>query len=90
MTTANRPVDEQFYQLLRRLQELDFVLVELNLYLDTHPHDAQAIEQYNQTAQQRWEVAQEFESRYGPLMNFGHSYSDYPWQWKEAPWPWQV
>ncbi|MGQ0452851.1 spore coat protein CotJB, partial [Bacillus sp. SS-TM] len=28
---------EEYYQLLLELQELDFVLVELTLYLDTHP-----------------------------------------------------
>lgn len=83
-------LDEQYYQLLRQLQEIDFVLVELNLYLDTHPDDADALRQYNQFALQRQEVAVEFEKRYGPLMHFGHSYSRYPFQWKDVPWPWQV
>jgi spore coat protein JB len=82
--------DEQYYALLERLQTADFVLVELNLYLDTHPNDMNAIEQYNELTQQRWQIANEFEALYGPLMNFGHSYSGYPWQWNEAPWPWQV
>lgn len=90
MTTANRPVDKQFYELLERLQAVDFAVLELNLYLDTHPHDMHAIEQFNQLAQQRWGIAQEFESLYGPLLNFGHSYSGYPWQWNDVPWPWQV
>lgn len=82
--------DEQYYALLERLQTVDFVLVELNLYLDTHPNDMDAIEQYNELTQQRWQIANEFEAMYGPLMNFGHSYSGYPWQWNDAPWPWQV
>lgn len=83
-------MDPRYYQLLHQLQALDFVLVELNLYLDTHPDDTHAIRQYNQHVQQRWKIAQEFESCYGPLTNFGHSYSDSPWQWDDAPWPWQV
>jgi spore coat protein JB len=83
-------IDDAYYKLLRELQEIDFVLVELNLYLDTHPGDAGALNQYNDFALKRQSVACEFEKRYGPLMNFGHSYSGYPFQWKESPWPWEV
>lgn len=85
-----KKLDEKYYELLLELQELDFVLVELTLYLDTHPTDIKALEQFNQTAHKRRQVAARFEAEYGPLLQFGHSYSKYPWQWKEAPWPWQV
>ncbi|BCJ88467.1 spore coat protein CotJB [Effusibacillus dendaii] len=83
-------MDERYYQLLQELQAIDFVLVELNLYLDTHPEDVNAIQQYNQCVQERWKIAQEFEACYGPLQHFGHSYSSAPWQWDNTPWPWQV
>lgn len=82
--------ENQYYQMLNQLQQLDFALVDLNLYLNTHPNDIQALQQYNQLVQQRWTVAQEYENRYGPLQNFGHSYSRQPWQWIDTPWPWQV
>ncbi|MGO0058819.1 spore coat protein CotJB [Brevibacillus fluminis] len=83
-------VDEQYYRMLEQLQAVDFVLCELNLYLDTHPDDAGAVQQYNQNVQERWRLAHEFECQYGPLMNLGHSYSACPWQWVDLPWPWQV
>jgi spore coat protein JB len=83
-------IDANYYKLLRELQEIDFVLVELTLYLDTHPEDATALKQYNKFALKRQGVAVEYEKRYGPLLHFGHSYSRYPWQWSESPWPWQV
>lgn len=85
-----QPLNEAYYKLLHDLQSVDFVLVELNLYLDTHPGDEAAIIQYNQFAELRKRIAAQYESQYGPLMNFGHSYSKSPFQWKEAPWPWQV
>ncbi|MFM1653937.1 spore coat protein CotJB [Brevibacillus sp. B_LB10_24] len=85
-----RQVDERYYKLLEEIQALDFVLVELNLYLDTHKGDAQAVKQYNQFTEKRWRLVHEFESCYGPLMNFGHSFSGFPWQWTDTPWPWQV
>lgn len=83
-------VNIAYYQKLEELQQLDFALVELNLYLDTHPGDLQALQQFNQLAQRRQQSAQQFEMQFGPLMQFGHSYSRYPWQWNDTPWPWQV
>lgn len=75
---------------LEQLQQVDFVLVELTLYLDTHPTDMQAVQQFNQLAQRRKQIANAFEMKYGPLMQFGHSFTRFPWQWIETPWPWQV
>ena len=80
----------EYYALLEQLQAVDFVLVELTLYLDTHPDDYGAIQQFNQCALERKKIAKEYETKYGPLLQYGHSYSNYPWDWDDAPWPWQV
>lgn len=80
----------EYYQLLEEMQAIDFVLVELNLYLDTHPNDADAIKQFNDTARQSMQLKINFEKKFGPLMHFGQSYSNYPWNWNNTPWPWQV
>ncbi|MEW9698288.1 spore coat protein CotJB [Paenibacillus sp. SI8] len=83
-------LSESYYKQLHDLQTVDFVLVELTLYLDTHPDDLAALQQYNQFAQKRMHIAHQFEMEFGPLMPFGHAFSKMPWQWVEAPWPWQV
>ncbi|WP_246942263.1 spore coat protein CotJB [Bacillus pinisoli] len=80
----------EYYSLLEELQAVDFVLVELTLYLDTHPKDYDAIRQYNEFAKQRGLLKKQMESKYGPLQQYGNSYSGYPWNWDDAPWPWQV
>ena len=67
----SKKMPEEFYSRLEELQAIDFVLVDLNLYLDTHPETA-------------------FEQKFGPLMHFGMSYSNYPFNWVDTPWPWQV
>ncbi|MCS7463639.1 spore coat protein CotJB [Paenibacillus doosanensis] len=85
-----RQVPERYYVLLQELQAIDFVLVELTLYLDTHPLDGNALNQYNHCASERMRLAQQFEMEFGPLQSFGRSYSRYPWQWNDTPWPWQV
>jgi len=82
--------DEVYCRELEELQKTDFALVELTLYLDTHPTDMQAVQQFNQLAQRRQQLAHAFEMKHGPLMQYGHSFSRFPWQWVETPWPWQV
>ncbi|GIP39272.1 spore coat protein CotJB [Paenibacillus sp. J31TS4] len=83
-------MEEQYYAMLHELQAVDFVLVELNLYLDTHPWDTMALQQFNEMAQKRQFLAAQFEQCYGPLLNFGHSASPHGWRWAMPPWPWQV
>lgn len=86
----SKQLDDAFYTSLHELQAIDFVLVELNLYLDTHPNDMSALQQFNHFVNLRKNAVQHFEANYGPLMHFGHSSSEAPWQWIESPWPWQV
>lgn len=83
-------MSELYYQLLHEIQQIDFVCLELNLYLNTHPDDSNAINQFNLYSMKSKELKTEFEALFGPLTNFGNSYSKYPWSWAESPWPWQV
>jgi spore coat protein JB len=85
-----KQLPQEFYTTMEQLQAVDFVLVELTLYLDTHPDDFEAINQFNQFAKERKRLKKIIESNYGPLMQFGNSYSGYPWNWNDAPWPWQL
>ncbi|NQX58574.1 spore coat protein CotJB [Paenibacillus qinlingensis] len=87
---SHHVLPSSYYTQLRDLQAVDFVLVELTLYLDTHPNDQNIIQQYNHYAQKRMHMAGKFEMEFGPLMPFGHSFTSQPWQWVETPWPWQV
>ena len=86
----SKKMPPEYYQLLEEIQAIDFVLVELNLYLDTHPNDVDAVKQFNEAAQKSMHLKHNFEQKFGPLMHFGRSYSGYPWNWDDTPWPWQV
>ncbi|WP_221567563.1 spore coat protein CotJB [Alkalihalobacillus sp. TS-13] len=81
---------KEFYDWMKQLQEIDFVLVELTLYLDTHPEDFDSIKQFNEFAEKGMKLRQQIEKKYGPLMQYGQSYSGYPWNWDDPPWPWQM
>lgn len=74
--------------LLRNVQELGFACLDLNLYLDNHPDDKNAVNAYNTLAVQFAQAKCAYESKYGPLTNFGYAPSKYPWQWVNQPWPW--
>ncbi len=88
--TVAQTLPAEFYKWLEELQELDFVLVELTLYLDTHPDDVSAINQFNDFSYKRRVQKQKIEEKYGPLQQFGNSYSNAPWEWSKGPWPWQI
>lgn len=81
---------QEYYQQLEEIQANDFVLDELRLYLDTHPTDSQAIQQFNQFAHYNKQLKQKFEARFGPLTQDSLNGSNDYWLWKNSPWPWQV
>jgi spore coat protein JB len=88
--SGHKPLPESYYRLLHDLQAVDFVLVELTLYLDTHPNDLAALEQFNAFSAKKQQLKAQFDHEYGPLQQYGNSPAGAPFDWKEAPWPWQV
>ena len=79
---------EDYYKRLGEIQAADFVLFELQLYLDTHPTDQEAMKQFNQYALYSRHLKHEFEQMYGTLTMFNPTDSN--WSSGTAPWPWQV
>lgn len=75
---------------MEQLMALQFALVELNLFLDTHPDSEQALMDFNELSEKFETAKKMFNKKYGPLLNFGHEKSKYPWQWVNNPWPWEM
>lgn len=76
--------------MLNEIMSHEFTAIELNLFLDTHPTDVRALEEYNQVTHHLRMLKHAYEQCYGPLTNFGYAHSQYPWRWIEEPWPWQI
>ena len=74
--------------MILKIQELSFACVDLNLYLDNHPDDANAVSMYNSMSKQLTVAIRLYECTYGPVSNCGYGKSSCPWQWVEQPWPW--
>ena len=75
-------------QLLKQIMEYDFVLYELQLYLDTHPNDMRALKMFKQVSDTVCSLRKEFESKVGPIIARNNE-STTTWQWLESPWPWE-
>lgn len=68
--------------------ELGFALIEVTLFLDTHPDHTEALEYYHQIKHQYEEAVDEYNRTCAPLtIDSVHSH-DY-WMWAKAPWPWE-
>lgn len=83
-------MDPKQAQLLREIQQLEFVAVELTLFLDTHPKDQEPLNDYNMVTSHLNQLKAHYEKKYGPLAVFGFSPGEYPWCWIEGPWPWEI
>lgn len=76
--------------LLRQIQELEFMAIELNLFLDTHPQDKLALRDFYIVRDKLTTLINRYEGIYGPLTILGFTPAKYPWQWIEGPWPWEI
>lgn len=75
-------------ELLNAISEIQFVCVELNLYIDTHPDDSDALADYNRYSELLKSLIMEYEEQYEPLMGFGHSAIE-KGSWVYSAWPWE-
>lgn len=74
--------------LMRQIAQCEFILIDINLFLDTHPTNERALADYNCYAEQLRALKDMYVMHYGPLENFGNSISEDCWKWNEQTWPW--
>jgi spore coat protein JB len=83
-------VNTQQKEMLLRIMELQFAATELNLFLDTHPDDMRALQEFRMRSQELMGAKMEYERIYGPLLNYGFGMTGRTWQWIDDPWPWEI
>ena len=72
---------------LAELQALECVVLELNLYLDTHRDDTEAFALFKQFSAMEKAAKAAYESKYGPITKETAAAAD-SYQWLSDPWPW--
>ena len=75
-------------ELLLNVLRYDFVLTELNLYLDIYPKDRNMINLYNQYLEEKKRACFEYTKNFGPLTLDDQSNNN-SWSWLQSPWPWE-
>lgn len=78
--------EEDRREMMMKIRELDFSIIELALYLDTHPEDERALCMHKEYCKQVKELKDKYQRIYGPLTIY---YPCNKWRWLEEPWPWE-
>lgn len=78
--------DMRRQEMIDQIKCLDFTIIELGLYLDTHPDDQRALCMHREYARQVKDLKDKYQKMYGPLTIF---YPCNKWRWLEEPWPWE-
>ena len=75
-------------QMLLWIDMTGFMAKELNLYLDTHPHDEKAMELFNQYNAMHQKAMKEYAAEYTPL-TVATASPDKKWCWGQSKNPWE-
>lgn len=73
-------------EMLNKLRSLNFAILELAEYLDTHPCDKKALCLHREYAERYRDLKDKYQKMFGPLT------IDFPcneWKWIDEPWPWE-
>ena len=81
------PMNEQEEALLN-LNQFQFAMHELNLYLDVFPNDANMMNQFVTFRNNYNKLLSEYENKYGALNINSTSLNSIPFRWSSTPWPW--
>ena len=73
-------------EMAKKLKCYRFAIIELELYLDTHPDDEKAICLHREYANKFKVLEDKYQKVYGPLSIM---YPCNKWRWLEEPWPWE-
>lgn len=77
--------------LLNGIGLFSFAMVDMGLYLDTHPQDREALHLFRQYAGNKASLQKEYAMKYGPLTleDAKDCKSDY-WSWAMMEMPWEL
>lgn len=73
-------------EMLEKIKCLNFAIIELGLYLDTHPDDEKALCLHRKYCKEYRELTDNYQKVYGPLTI---QFPCNKWRWLEEPWPWE-
>ena len=76
-------------KLLHEINILSFTVIELTLFLDTHPCNQEAMRHFDYYNRLKKEKYEEYNNMYGPLTLNQAKGRNQEFQWTMQPWPWE-
>ncbi|MDO5336418.1 MAG: spore coat protein CotJB [Eubacteriales bacterium] len=77
-------------QLLKKIHEVSFAVQDIQLYLDTHPCDREALAFFRKMSEERNCALKKYAQMYGPLtIDTASENASDSWKWAEQPFPWE-
>lgn len=74
---------------LRKIQQLNFAMIELGLFLNNQPDCEEALALYDKVKRMYDDMREKYELCYGPLSYEGINTEKDRWSWIAGPWPWE-
>lgn len=74
--------------LQRKISAAQFTMLDLHLYLDSHPGDCDAAAKQEEARKSLQSLVSQYEAAYGPMHSTPRDSSR--WAWISDPWPWDV
>lgn len=75
-------------RLMKTVRDTDFAILDVGMYLNSHPKDEKAMDYFNRYQQINKEATREYEKHFGPLTVTGVDTNN-GWTWTKGPWPWE-
>lgn len=76
--------------LRRKIEAIDFAILETELFLDTHPNDRRAMQTLREYRTRRKGEIANYESRFGKyIVTTDNVDAQDRWNWIDSPWPWE-
>lgn len=76
-------------ELMQHIRSCSFMMMDLALYLDTHPTDQEALAHFIEHRDMYNKYMDAFSARYGALRKAQVRSADGWASWSNTPWPWE-
>lgn len=74
--------------LIKKIGMLKFALVDIDLFLNTHPGDSQMLRKRAEYERELAPLVESYEQKFGPLTKSENTANT--WTWVKDPWPWDT
>lgn len=85
---AKLNINSEKEEMLIAIGECSFMMHDLNLYLDVHPDDMEALNKFSMYREKTNELITNYERKYGPICVKGEIPNKIPFAWQNNNWPW--